>query len=934
MTDWKDKLKAEFASTFSLTESTDLSPSLPVMPLERILFSQTETTRTALAVSQASDSAPVSLLTSAISDGHGMTLMALSPRGSNLVHMITSSGTQRKLGFEKNISCIFWIGGADDPHLLLCACDGELAVLASGDKIVCRHSIGSKEKAVTQIQAVSAAQCICATEEGSIFIISFSKNSKNIPTLNHQLLIAANPGTLGRINGLSVTEGFLGISSEKSVVVLDISVLEKPKLIFKMHTHSENLFWLPGRNILVKGKDGVAILVHNAAGSFDHTIVHARVDGHHFTQLASGSPVFLLENNRTIIIAELVVDVGKSFRLQLLERASHALPASIALCGSSLINVSGPRTGQTILSVSLNAKSHSVVSIDLHFVQVMKWIEIIYSLAHSEKFIDAFSLLLDLDSNRTPLLLDRSTAELLKQQTFIQSLVEKFFKSDAFDESLFIVFAVSLGVLSDVTPVIDAISGDNWLNTVLDLACQGKVDPARLPHDVTKRVIEHAEKCVKEGKLSATSLDTFISFVVLRNGLIDTNQTIRIATGLDLEMATVLIHIYLLHDYVFPIQLFLSGPRSVDKSQVLYYLHCLSEQRRYPCQDGPMEMHGRISRLLMDEPALVEKILALDEPGFLSVVGFDDALFDSIVSKRMRIVGFSDELLVYGVNSYLGANSGNKFFKKYNKNSVLNILISRGDIETVLHILDQTDDASSVKKKEALQILERLVDSSAQSIEVVLKFISKFSEILPLNDALAVLQQKRRLDVSVALLANRGDFDAAVMVLRDKMIGSAYVQTDEVIRSIETLVKRYTPLCGEFVLVDIWTDLFKSSRIVDVADVAQVLPSGARLLQVIARLEGLELQSELLNIFEKREALMIHAAVVSTVDVGRQFHVLAKQDIKRNRATSVTASICHQCLDPLSLSSKKMSDLLVFSCGHIVHSTCGDGIGKPCPVCL
>lgn len=584
------------------------------------------------------------------------------------------------------------------------------------------------------------------------------------------------------------------------------------------------------------------------------------------------------------------------------------------------------------MSVSLNAKSHSVVSIDLHFVQLMKWIEILYSLAHSEKFIDAFSLLLDLDSNRTPLLLDRSTADLLKQQTFIQSLVEKFTKSDAFDESLFITFAVSLGVLSDVTMVIDAISGDNWLNKVLDLVSQGKVDPARLPHDVTKRVIEHAEKCVKEGELTASSLDSFISFVVLRNGLIDTNQTIRIATGLDLEMATVLIHIYLLHDYVFPIQLFLSGPRSVEKSQVLYYLHCLSEQRRYPCQDGPMDIHRRVSRLLVDEPALVDKLLTLDESDFVSVVGFDEALFDSIVAKRTTDI--SDELLVYGVRSYLGANSGNEFFKKYNKNSVLNILISRGDIETVLQILDQTDDSSSVKKTEALQILERLVGSSAQAIDVVLKLISKFSEILPLNDALQVLQQTRRLDVSVALLAKRGDLDAAVTILREKMIGSADVQTDEVIRTIETLAKRYTPLCDEDVIVDIWTDLFKSSRIVDVAGVAQVLPLGARLLQVIARLKGLGLQSGLLHIFEQRQALMIHAAAVSTVDVGRQFHVLAKQDIKRNRGTSVTASICHQCLDPLSSRSKKMSDLLVFSCGHIVHSTCGDGLGKPCPVCI
>jgi hypothetical protein len=264
----------------------------------------------------------------------------------------------------------------------------------------------------------------------------------------------------------------------------------------------------------------------------------------------------------------------------------------------------------------------------------------------------------------------------------------------------------------------------------------------------------------------------------------------------------------------------------------------------------------------------------------------------------------------------------------------LNILISRGDIETVLQILDQTDDASSLKKTEALQILERLVDSSAQAIDVVLKLISKFSDILPLNEALQVLQQTRRLDVSVALLAKRGDFDAAVTILREKMIGSADVQTDEVIRTIETLAKRYTPLCDEDVLVDIWTDLFTSSRIVDVASVAQVLPSGARLLQVIARLKGLGLQFGLLQIFEQRQALMIHAAAVSTVDVGRQFHVLAKQDIKRNRGTSVTASICHQCLDPLSSRSKKMSELLVFSCGHIVHSTCGDGLGKPCPVCI
>lgn len=295
MTDWKNKLKAAFSSKFSLTESTGISPSVPVMPLERILFSQTETTKTALAVSQAADSAPVSLSSSAISDGHGMTLVALSPRGSDLVHIITSSGTQRKFGFEKNIASIYWMGGSDDPHLVLCACDGEIAVLASGDKVVCRQSLGSIDKAVTLIRAVSATQCICATEDGSIFIISFSRNSKKIPTLNHQLLIAANPGTLGRINALSVTEGFLGISSEKSVVVIDISVVEKPKLIFKMLTNSENLFWLPDNNLLVKGKDGVAVLVHNAAGSFDHTPVHCSASGHNFTQLTTGSTVFLLK---------------------------------------------------------------------------------------------------------------------------------------------------------------------------------------------------------------------------------------------------------------------------------------------------------------------------------------------------------------------------------------------------------------------------------------------------------------------------------------------------------------------------------------------------------------------------------------------------------------------------------------------------------------
>jgi hypothetical protein len=210
----------------------------------------------------------------------------------------------------------------------------------------------------------------------------------------------------------------------------------------------------------------------------------------------------------------------------------------------------------------------------------------------------------------------------------------------------------------------------------------------------------------------------------------------------------------------------------------------------------------------------------------------------------------------------------------------------------------------------------------------VVRFALKFD--LPMDDCVNSAIKSGRIDAAVKLLAKTKHVDRALSLIRQQM------NSDEKTRLAVWITDRFAAKTNDpHKFNELWQSM-DFSLLMTNTDVARCLSvSGIDLIMLATSVPDISAKAWLMKLYKHNLDLLAQASSVSALDVGMKFAFLAKTDCSRSKGIPVTASICHACLDPVTATSKATSrrpDLMLFSCGHIVHRSCGDQTG--CPVCV
>jgi hypothetical protein len=546
----------------------------------------------------------------------------------------------------------------------------------------------------------------------------------------------------------------------------------------------------------------------------------------------------------------------------------------------------------------------------IHKISVTKWIENIFSLVHAEKFSEAISLLLALKRGHMPLLMD--SRESLDDQTLIVGIAGKCLKK--VDMVHVVELAAEFKALDEVCEILVAGTKADFFQQVRNLTVSGRIQITSLSQEIVMKAIEYAS--------NTDELDAFISSIIIRSKseiLLDTNQVIRTATAKDLGMAVALIHIHLLHDHMYPIKYWLSAGKC---ELISYYLYCLSRGLRFPCMDQSVETTEVVKNLIIEERSVFEKIVLADPHMVLNCIGW--GLEEELRAICMQHPDLQEPLAIFELKSAISDDRLDAFLEnRIQVSECVKMLVKNSETDLVLTLLERKN--SQVSNDVVLMVFETLLAESADSDQVI-RFAMRFN--LDTDRVVQGALGKDRTDVAVKMFARKQRLKEALDVLTK-------VKDYELKRSLVVwITDRFAKTAPQDKLIDLWLQVLGASDDVmnNIAATRALATSGIDLILLASRADDMSHKAWLMNINQHNLDLIAQACAVSAYDVGTQFSIMSKTDSARSKGISITASICHSCLDPISAKSSKKHDIMLYSCGHIVHSACGDRTG--CPVCI
>jgi hypothetical protein len=765
-------------------------------------------------------------------------------------------------------------------------------------------------KHVVKGVAITANQAVVSTADDAVYILTVSEGSPS--KLSHQLMIAPSQSSLGKIFSLALCEDnfLLALVGSVAVLILDLSFVDKPKLVFKkVISVVENDSGLWVGDSLVLPKTGL-VLRRTAQGSGFEAIPHFPDEvrlGYDCMYPISESVVALKRGDR-LTLAQFTKDWSDVSVLSNPD-CMHVLPSG----ESQVVSVRGGEASCVV--VSLRAGKQNCVCVDVHKAEVVRWIEHVFSYAHSEKFDNAIELLIALKKGTLPLLLDSMAA--LSEETLVVGMVSKISKSspNKLDWKSVVRLAAHYEFMEQVA---DLFAGRReFFLTVLELVVGKQVPTSALNQQVVMRTID---TCIDDSRI-----DDFLAMAIVCGGpkgeiLIDTNQAVRIATAKDLSLSVVLIHTYLLRDLLFPVKYWASS--SSPNELVCYYLYCLTKGRKFPCMDAPEpDSYSALRSVVQEERSVFEKIFLRDPETVIECIGWDFLEEVKIIASTHPDI--RNEIAVYETKCAVAHG------EPIDVKACIEALIKKSELPLILAVLEK-DNGAQVSQKDLMSIFKQLVsdsvpEDSAQIVKFALRFLSN------IDTSVDICLEKRRLDVAVKLLAKNNSFEKAVKLILDE--GAFSYQ-----RKVDLAVWITTRSKGsDAAIASLWTNLLSQadaeSAIRERGDVRRALACSVDMFQLAENIPSIKIKAWLMQIARTNHGLLSQAAAVAALDVGAQFTVLASTNATRSKGVPVTACICHSCLDPIAAEkSSKRNELMLFSCGHIVHTACGDRSG--CPVCV
>ena len=798
---------------------------------------------------------------------------ATSPGGAlcvsvgNSVYIFSSTnGSFEKVHvFDFSVAGILFVSET----LLACIVRGSVVFLSNVGEVV-----GSCLSEVTSFcLVVSNTQLLVGTTSGNVYILT-------TPSVTTQLLIKG--GGFGSVCAIAWTESvqLAAIALETAILVVSLVRTAGPRLVCKLPISGApgKLFWCRKGRLLVDDSS-----IWQLAGD-DESL--ERVAGNDAILTGVVGEVVLTGTAAEISLAELSIDGRLSG-----SGSPHKLPGT-----PHALFVSNGR----IFALSVRAID-LLVSVDVHELQIVCWSAMVRSLVHADRLADTFSLILGLKKATIPLFGNLNVFENLDFRQILDKYLKLFPKFGA-DVLQFLSIMCEWSALEAYS--VKKVD----LKALVELVVSGRVQ--NVPGELVSACLD---MLTAENPPDIDSVQGFIVQTVLsQKDTIDINSAIRICSTLDLPIANVVVHVYVLGDFQFAFDYLRVG------GGLNFFLFSCTHATGYPVWRS--ELVGRPNS---DTQSMGEKVLAIcmlpenawklktlvGDPEFLNSIPFNFELFEYLwkLVPHTNWDGL-DDIVVYGLKCAFECGEKMALYTRTvgkTNLQLVKLLVDRKShlVGKFIGAMDGSSPKPAIDPNTVLEILSHLCVS--ESTAVVLAFLDRF----PVENVVEFFKQTKPL-LALIVLGERRRFDEMVPIMRN---------CDDV-DTLTLITNKFGKYFNPADLVDFWA-----------TKNYQVLPNNVDLVKLLQRVTSSKIQSAVFKRIQEQNTLNIKAKHLASFDVGEQFSLLAKQN-KKNRGITVTATICHACLDPLI--SSHPGKIQLYSCEHIVHSRCCDEIGGKCPVCL
>ena len=768
---------------------------------------------------------------------------------------------------------------------------------------------------------------IVATNDGAIYFITILFGQQGVE-INHQLVIASNLATLGKPVLVKKFLDYIAILWEKSMLILqENNATKKPKICIKISdivavVGESFIAWFAG-GLLVKLRLNNFLILEKFSENFfeqKHCFVRTSegpvisIDSLYMTTDRVGLIESRSTNTCSLYAFELEPNLN-GWILKIFPKLRHEVPDKSILVGDG---------NKHIYCVSS-------ISGDIHEIKLSGWNEVVNSLVYSEKFFEAI------------VVMEAIRRKVVYSDTITGSVVEKIINAGnmgKINSNIFLNF-MYFQKLFDYE--IDERLLDELIGMIVNCDGNHHLDPSLIPSSLFQKIMAKLakEKCALIDPLIVRTI--FFSHNHPRDDVpsfpIDLNNAIRIATIQDLQLSVIMIHVYLLQDFIFPVK-YLLDSSSID--ELLFYLFSILNGLLYPFWQGKESMYdvafarAQLRNYLINEGGMVniwKKISSVETAEKL----LNSVLFESEFEQSCVGQTYEEQLDMFRLKSAVITNTVEKYLSG-RRNFLQNFLSLKNNfnhpklfVELFNKIgLPDTHDTAQVEKT-----LDLLLSAPSMSVGILVKLIDdNFVDPMGLEQLVHHLVDKKRVGVALLILESRRDVFEIVELLTK-------VEFD---REIVDVFKGITERSGELFemdqLVHLWAKAIASGTVADL-DPSDIWLSKVDTFKLVQAIEDVHVMNRLAKGLSEKRDLLNLCSVVYGIDVGTQFNQLVRRK-DRCKGFQSMATICHVCLDPLLAKRETSKRICFFTCGHLAHEDCCDIPQKQtetkvlikCPACV
>jgi hypothetical protein len=498
---------------------------------------------------------------------------------------------------------------------------------------------------------------VASTTDGAVYFVTVDFSPTGI-VISHQLIVSGNLVSLGQIACMQFSWKFfsLAILYDKALVILKIDDSTPPKVLCKIKNISNGLsgqcWWFKGGLLAVLGDDWIVLERHAEIGDCVYEQKKCTLTGTCVTRRSPNLHVLSESDNIGIVCDDRasMFEISMSKNLGESKWIAKFFQFPITIGGNIISNETGASNGRREWLM--------VSSATLYSLRICMISEIFDSLLFGEKWIDAIDLAERVRMNEYP---DSLTCDATLD---IDRLVRSVWEGPVVDRRRWLYFLY----LQDGMKILEDVLLDEDVKELVLMLTDSRerlTDISKIPSFIYQRVIRSLTALIEGGDStdSESAKDRLNRLIVVTiwstmttfgttTFPIDLNTAIRTATIHDLSESIILMHLYLLNEYDFPVKYFFSQPDEGRTSAGLFYIFSILNGLLYPFWEGDI---GSIS---FDAIAARDSVWSYIQEGanwrriLVNRDGFNSVVFDYDFAGRNIVQdNYDDIACIYCIKS-------------------------------------------------------------------------------------------------------------------------------------------------------------------------------------------------------------------------------------------------------------------------------------------